>query len=146
MTWSREEPEGHARYGGMSVPAVDLTSTWIPLGILGVLLLYMVHLFLQERRVSRELLAAEGIAPAAPEPVEAPAIATPAVEVAPVEPKMTEPAPVLAVEPVKEKVRAKRSLVWRTAWIWLPFLVGFGGQAYLEHRPLIDPMLQKLTS
>ncbi|MFZ2469670.1 MAG: hypothetical protein WAW54_14885 [Parvibaculum sedimenti] len=120
------------------MPAVDLTSTWIPLGILGVLLLYMIHLFLQERRISRELLAAEAVAPATPEPIEAPAVAAPVVEAAPVEAKVA--------EPVSEKPTAKRSLVWRTAWIWLPFLIGVGGQAYLDHKPLIDPLLQKAMS
>lgn len=128
------------------MPAVDLTSTWIPLGILGVLILYMIHLFLQERRVSRELLAADAIAPAAPEALVAAPVAAPAVEPTPAEEKLTVAASVPVEAPAQEKPKASRSLVWRTAWIWLPVLVGFGGQAYLDHKPRVDPLLQRLIA
>ncbi|MEN6544230.1 hypothetical protein [Parvibaculum sp.] len=135
----------------MIVPAVDLTSTWIPLGILGVLVLYMIHLFMRERRVSKELLAAETLAPAAaPAPAEATPVAAPAVEPVPVETRAADPVSIPVVEVAKDKSAGRRSLVWRTAWIWLPFIIGFGGQAYLDHKPVIDPMidplLQKLAS
>lgn len=132
----------------MIVPAVDLTSTWIPLGILGVLVLYMVHLFLQERRVSKELLAAEATAPAAETP--APAEVTPApvtqVEAAPAEATSVEPVAAPVIEVAKEGSRKTRSLVWRTAWLWLPFIMGVGGQAYLDLKQVIDPLIQKVVS
>lgn len=114
---------------------IDMTSTWIPLGLLAVLCGYMVHLFRQERR---EALAFAGTEPAshAPAPAssgDAPAAshAAPAAEAAPA------PATPAAEAPRKKK----RSLIWR-GWamrIWVPFIVGFGGQAYLDIiRPLVE--------
>ncbi|MFN4339110.1 hypothetical protein [Parvibaculum sp.] len=85
----------------------DLTSIWIPVGIIGLLGLYMVAQFIQERRESRELILAEAAAAATAAP---------------------------APEPKK-----KAKLRWRTAWIWLPFLIGFFGQAYLTYlKPMIE--------
>lgn len=125
----------------MSLPNVDLTSTWIPLGFLGVLLLYMVRLFLQERRESMALAAAEAMS--APTP--------PTLEDATVE--ATQPAaepsvaPIATIPPVETAVaaapRRKSSLVWRAAWIWLPFVAGFAGQAYLD---VVKPLLEKTAS
>ncbi|MDX5493761.1 MAG: hypothetical protein LPK86_09745 [Alphaproteobacteria bacterium] len=103
----------------------DLTSIWIPVGIIGLLGLYMVAQFIQERRESRELLAAEAAAAAtaaaAPPPAEKPA-----------------PAPAAAPAPSAPAEKKKAKLRWRTAWIWLPFLAGFFGQAYLS---IIKPMM-----
>ena len=108
----------------------DLTSIWIPVGIIGLLGLYMVAQFIQERRESRELILAEAAAAAtaaaSPPPAENPA-PTPAPAAAPA---AAAPAP----EPKK-----KAKLRWRTAWIWLPFLIGFFGQAYLTYlQPMIE--------
>lgn len=109
--------------GGSAVVPFDLTSIWIPVGIIGLLALYMVRQFIQERRESRELIAAEAAAAqaaaAAPAPAENPA-----------------PAPAVAPAPEPKK---KAKLRWRTAWIWLPFLIGFFGQAYLS---FIKPMIE----
>ncbi|MDZ4366549.1 MAG: hypothetical protein U0987_05920 [Afipia sp.] len=97
---------------------VDLTSPWIPLGIIMVLGLFMFRQFLGERRESRELALAEAAAEAAPKTNVAP------------------PAP-LGTAPKSEK--KKRKLRWRTAWIWMPFLIGFFGQAYLSFiKPMVD--------
>lgn len=41
---------------------VDMMSTWIPLGFIGLLGLYMVYLFLAERRESHALASAEAVA------------------------------------------------------------------------------------
>lgn len=109
---------------------VDLTSPWIPLSIIMLLGVFMVYQFIQERKVSRELALAEAAAPAAapaaeaaPEPAPAPAAA---------------PAPAPAAAPAAEKPK-KMKLRWRTAWIWLPFLAGFCGQAYLSFvKPMLD--------
>lgn len=104
----------------------DLTSIWIPVGIIGLLALYMVRQFIQERRESRELVAAEAAAAqaaaAAPAPAENPA-----------------PAPAVAPAPAAPEPKKKAKLRWRTAWIWLPFLIGFFGQAYLS---FIKPMIE----
>lgn len=113
----------------------DLTSIWIPVGIIGLLGLYMVAQFIQERRESRELIAAEvaaaATASAAPATAENPAPAAASEPVA-----APAPAPAaLAPEPKKKKAK----LLWRTAWIWLPFLIGFFGQAYLSFiKPIVD--------
>ena len=95
---------------------VDLTSPWIPLGIIMLLGIVMVRQFQAERRESRELLAAEAAAAAAPKTYVA-------------------PPPPLATKPEK----TKRKLRWRTVWIWMPFLIGFFGQAYLS---FIKPMVE----
>ena len=94
---------------------VDLTSPWIPLGIIMLLGVFMFRQFQAERRESRELEAAEAAAATAPK-----------TDVAP---------PPLATKPEK----TKRKLRWRTAWIWMPFLIGFFGQAYLS---FIKPMVE----
>lgn len=97
----------------------DLTSIWIPVGIIGLLGLYMVRQFIQERREAREMILAEAAAAAsAPPPAAAPA------------PAASAPA---------DKPKKKTKLRWRTAWIWLPFLAGFFGQAYLSFiKPMMD--------
>lgn len=115
---------------GVVVLPVDLSSTWIPLSLLGVLCLYMVFLFMQERRESRALLAAEAAA-AAMAPAEPSFAAAPSAPAALV-------APVMAVK--ESPARRKPRLVWRTAWIWLPFMAGFAGQAYLD---IIKPLVEK---
>lgn len=99
----------------------DLTSIWMPLSLIGLLGIYMVAQFIQERRDTRRALAEEAEVRAS-----APADA----------------APVLAVTPVAmaaPEEKKKRKLRWRTAWIWMPFLIGFFGQAYLSY---IKPMLE----
>ena len=97
---------------------VDLTSPWIPLSIIMLLGVFMYRQFLQERRESRELELAEAAAEAAPK-----------TDVAP-------PAPLGADEKPAKK---KRKLRWRTAWIWMPFLIGFFSQAYLRFiTPMVD--------
>lgn len=71
---------------------VDLTSPWIPLGIIMLLGIFMVRQFIQERRDARVLAVAEASAPATA-PVEAepaPVIVAPtpaAVESKPAEKK-----------------------------------------------------------
>lgn len=104
----------------------DLTSIWIPVGIIGLLGLYMVAQFIQERRESRELIAAEAAAAAAeaaaPPPAEKPV-----------------PAAAVTSAPAAPEAKKKAKLRWRTAWIWLPFLIGFFGQAYLS---FIKPMIE----
>lgn len=97
---------------------VDLTSPWIPLSIIMLLGVFMYRQFLEERRESRELELAEAAAEAAPK-----------TDVAP-------PAPLGSAD---KPVKKKRKLRWRTAWIWLPFLIGFFGQAYLSFiKPMVD--------
>lgn len=115
-------------FGGSSVVPFDLTSIWIPVGIIGLLGIYMVGQFIQERRVSRELILAEAAAAAAPAP-------EPAAEPAPPHAPVAAPATVAAPAPEKKKAKLR----WRTAWIWLPFLIGFFGQAYLT---FIKPMME----
>lgn len=89
--------------------------------LLGV---FMVRQFMQERRDARALAFAEAqagpaVAPAAAEPAPAPVAA----------------APVADEKPAKKKMKLR----WRTAWIWLPFLIGFLGQAYLSFiKPMVD--------
>lgn len=100
----------------------DLTSIWMPLGLIGLLGIYMVAQFIQERRDTRLALAEEAAAPAAS--AEAGTPSAPAVT------------PVATAAPTEKK---KRKLRWRTAWIWMPFLLGFFGQAYLNY---IKPMLE----
>lgn len=124
---------------------VDLTSTWIPLSLLAVLCAYMFVLFQRERRSA---LAFEGVEPASP--VSAPAGGhdaghAPAPEAHASAPAHAEPAHAAPAHPapaadVSLGEKQKRSLLWRTARIWLPFLVGFGGQAYLD---LIKPLVEK---
>ena len=146
------------------MPHIDLTSVWIPGGLIGVLVLIMIRLFINERR-SVAAMKAEGAdqAPAAapaeaPAAVEPPPMADMPAEAAAAEaPAATEareapaaaPAPIKTEAPVVETkvtaAKAKQSLVWRTAWIWLPFLVGFFGQGYLDHRAAIDPLIEKIT-
>ncbi|MBO6634415.1 hypothetical protein [Parvibaculum sp.] len=107
---------------------VDLTSPWIPLGIIVLLGVFMIRQFREERRQARELVLAESAAPAAapsPEVGQTPA-----------------PAPVVpAAAPEKTEASGKKKmkLRWRTAWIWMPFLIGFLGQAYLTFvKPMMD--------
>lgn len=77
---------------------------------------YMVYLFLQERRQSLALAGAEGVEAVSMEPPAAPATAS---ETAP--------------------AKRKAKLLWRTAWLWLPFVAGFAGQAWFDIvKPLLD--------
>jgi hypothetical protein len=98
---------------------VDLTSPWIPLSIIMLLGLFMFRQFREERRESRELILAEAAA----------AAAAPKTDVAPSAP----------LGASSEPEKRKRKLRWRTAWIWMPFLIGFFGQAYLSFiKPMVD--------
>ncbi|MDZ4381473.1 MAG: hypothetical protein U0942_09050 [Parvibaculum sp.] len=112
---------------------VDLTSPWIPLSIIMLLGLFMIRQFIQERQAARVLALEQASAPAAPPAVETAAEGSPVVAVA--------PAPVAApsASAPEKPARKKMKLRWRTAWIWLPFLVGFFGQAYLS---FVKPMLE----
>ncbi len=97
----------------------DLTSIWIPVGVIGLLGLYMVRQFIQERRDAREFVLAE----------TAPAAAVPAPQAASA-PEASAPADI---------PKKKTKLRWRTAWIWLPLLAGFFGEAYLSFiKPMMD--------
>lgn len=144
----------------MSLPFVDFTSTWIPLSLLAVLVAYMIHLFRKERResIALEQVEAAAASAAAAAASAAASAATVAAEVAemvhasPAAEPATPAAPaaptpsMAAEEPRKTKeeaVKAKPSLVWRTAWIWLPFVAGFAGQAYLD---VLKPLLEKTAS
>jgi len=86
-----------------------------------VLSAYMVHLFLQERRQS--LAGMEGVEATSMEPPVIPGAAhAPAAMVS-------------EAAPAKRKAR----LLWRTAWLWLPFVAGFAGQAWLDiGKPLVE--------
>jgi len=143
------------------MPPVDLTSTWIPLSLLAVLSTYMYVLFRRERRMSNAFEAEGGeatttsVIPAGAtmaaeaaagvegesehkaEESEAKAEA-PAAEAAPA------PAPAPAAAPAAEAPTKpkKRRLLWRTAYLWLPFVAGFGWQAYLD---FIKLWLEKTT-
>lgn len=118
-----QEPHAFVIGGSVVVP-VDLTSPWIPLSLIMVLGIFMVRQFVQERREARALAFAESSGAAPSTQVEAAAPA-PAVE------------PVAAPAAIPEKKKMK--LRWRTAWIWLPFLAGFFGQAYLSFiKPMLD--------
>lgn len=104
---------------------VDLTSPWIPLSIIMLLGLFMIRQFIQERTAAR---LEEATALAGPPAAAATAEAAPAPVAAP------------SVAPAPEKPgKKKMKLRWRTAWIWLPFLIGFFGQAYLSY---VKPMLE----
>ena len=143
------------------MPPVDLTSTWIPLSLLAVLSTYMYVLFRRERRLSHALEAEGGevghttVIPASATMAGEAAAAVegegehkteaPAAEAAPA-PAESAPAPAptpvavpAAEAPAKPK---KRRILWRTAYIWLPFIAGFGWQAYLD---FIKLWLEKTT-
>ena len=106
---------------------VDLTSPWIPLSLIMLLGIFMIRQFMQERREAREMVLAEASAPAV---ALAPAGGSPEQVAAPSAP------PAKSEEAPKKK---KRKLRWRTAWIWMPFLIGFLGQAYLSFvKPMMD--------
>jgi hypothetical protein len=121
-----------------------MTSTWIPLTLLAALCAYMVHLFRLERREALAFSGAEAISQPSPAPVAAPAggghePAPAAVEVPAHPAPAAEAARVPMAEPALKK---KRKLIWR-GWamrIWVPLLIGFGGQAYLD---LIKPLVEK---
>jgi hypothetical protein len=131
---------------------INLTSTWIPMSLLAVLSLYMFVLFRRERREAMEFVAVgggdHGHAPAADHghggghSHAAPAPAADHGHHAPTPPSHHEP---LAAAPAKQK----SSIVWRTAKIWLPLVIGFGAQAYLDfgghayYQETIKPMLEK---
>jgi len=122
--------------------SVDLTSPWIPLSFIALLGIFMVRQFIQERRESRELILAEqnaatftaiGVTADADENVSPPPV------LAQPEPVFT-PISAATVASVEEDPAPKKArLLWRTAWIWLPFLVGFFGQTYLTFiKPMLD--------
>jgi hypothetical protein len=120
-----------------------MTSTWIPLSLLAVLCAYMVHLFRQERREAHAFAVAEPAAShdtaAAPAPsgVGQDTGHAPAADAG--HPAPAAPAPAAHAEPAPKR---KRKLIWR-GWamrIWVPFIIGFGGQLYLD---LIKPLVEK---
>ena len=141
------------------MPPVDLTSTWIPLSLLAVLSTYMYVLFRRERRMSHAFEAEGGevasttVIPASATMAGEAAAAVegegehkaeaPAAE-ATSAPAPAEPAPAPAATPAAEAPAKpkKRHLLWRTAYIWLPFVAGFGWQAYLD---FIKLWLEKTT-
>ena len=136
------------------MPHVDLTSVWIPGGLIGILVLIMIRLFILERRSAAALATERGstapVEVTMPSATEAPAAAeAPPVVAAPAEPAPETQASAAAAEAPKAEApapakKAKPSFVWRTAWIWLPFLAGFAGQAYLDiFKPYIDPLIEK---
>jgi hypothetical protein len=115
---------------------VDLTSTWIPLSLLAVLCAYMFVLFQRERRSA---LAFEG-PEAAPAAAHGGGHSAPAPEAHP-EPVHAAPAAHAApVHAASEEKPKRRRLLWRTAFIWLPFVAGFAAQAYLD---IIKPLVEK---
>lgn len=92
--------------------------------------LFMIRQFMQERREARELVLAGDAAPVAAPVTSSEQGAAPAPAAPPVA------APAKAEDaPTKKKMKLR----WRTAWIWMPFLIGFFGQAYLSFiKPLVD--------
>ena len=140
------------------MPQIDLTSVWIPGGLIGILVLIMIRLFINERRSAAALAAGGSSAAPVEVTMPAPATDTPdAVEPPPMADKPAEAEKAASVRepekaPVAEKkneeqtpkTKAKGSFVWRTAWIWLPFFAGFLGQAYLDiFKPIIEPLIEK---
>lgn len=125
---------------------VELTSTWIPLSILAVLCAYMLMLFKKERaeaRVYEAELAAGGGAVAVSPDISGGL----AGDVAHVEPAAAHNHDAHdtvvdahdavvdahdAVVAAPTKAKRKRSLAWNTAYLWLPLVTGFAGQAYLD--------------
>lgn len=117
---------------------IDMTSTWIPLTLLAALCAYMIHLFRMERRDALAFAGAETVSQPSSAPAaavsgggEAPAAAPVAVAAETPHAPMAEPA-----------AKKKRKLIWR-GWamrIWVPLLIGFGGQTYLD---LIRPLVEK---
>lgn len=143
------------------MPPVDLTSTWIPLSLLAVLSTYMYVLFRRERQMSHAFEAEGGEATTT---TVIPASATMAGEAAaavegegehtseeseakaeapaaaPAQASVAAPAAAPVAEaPAKPK---KRRILWNTAYLWLPFVAGFGWQAYLD---FIKLWLEKTT-
>lgn len=143
---------------------INLTSTWIPMSLLAVLSLYMYILFRRERREAMAFAASGSdhghAAPAADHGHGHSdhghggdhGHAAPAADHghghadhghhAPATPAHHEP---LVAAPAKKKGR----LVWRTAYIWLPIVAGFGAQAYLDfgghayYQETIKPIIEK---
>ena len=139
------------------MPPVDLTSTWIPLSLLAVLSTYMYVLFRRERQMSNAFEAEGGdvgtttVIPASATMAGEAAAAVegegehkaevPATEAAPA-PAEVAPAPAAAPAAEAPAKSKKRRVLWRTAYIWLPFVAGFGWQAYLD---FIKLWLEKTT-
>jgi hypothetical protein len=124
--------------GGVMVP-MELTSTWIPLSILGMLCVYMIMLFRQERAETRayeaELAAGGGAVAVSPDISSG--LAGDVAHVQPATSHTHEANSAAAAAPTKTK--RKRSLTWNTAYLWLPFVAGFAGQAYLDFlKAMID--------
>lgn len=111
---------------------VDITSTWIPLSLLAALCLYMYILFQRERR---EAIAYENELAAAGGDHDASAHASPAVHAEP-----AHAAPAASYDHSDASASKKASLAWRTAYLWLPIVAGFGWQAYID---IIKPMLEQ---
>lgn len=122
---------------------VDLTSTWIPLSLLAVLCTYMFVLFQRERRMAHAFEAEGGeTAPVTAIPASATMVGEAAAAVE-AEEKVEAPAdeaPAAAPAPEATTEPKKRRMLWRTAFIWLPFLAGFGWQAYID---FFKAMLEK---
>ncbi len=124
---------------------LDMTSTWIPLALLAALCAYMIHLFRLERR---EALAFSGAETVSPAPAAAPAggghdagHGAPAADAAHAAPAPAH-APSAPATHTDAAPKKKRRLIWR-GWamrIWVPLLVGVGGQGYLD---LIKPLVEK---
>jgi len=120
------------------------------MSLLAVLSLYMYVLFRRERREAMAFVAAGGdhghAAPdhshAAPAAGHGHSDHGQGAHHAPATPAHHAP---LAAAPSKKK----GSLVWRTASLWLPLVVGFGAQAYLDfgghayYQETIKSMLEK---
>lgn len=102
-----------------------LTSLWIPVGLLSVIGLFMIIQFIGERRQNAAFERDEAEAAAK---ASAAAAAMPAAE--PVQ-------EVIRVAP--EEARKPFRPFRRTAWIWVPFLVGFATQGYYDFgRQYVD--------
>jgi len=123
------------------MPPVDLTSTWIPLSLLAGLCSYMFVLFQRERRMVHTFEGESGHSATVTAFTASPALAgetaavegghaAEAAEVVP-EVAIAAPAPAAAVT-AAETPRKKLGLMWRTAYLWLPVVAGFGWQAYLD--------------
>lgn len=123
--------------------AVDITATWIPLSMIAVLCAYMVVLFQRERHMVHSFESEGGDTALA---VTAPATTTMTGEAAMVETTTATPqvftatpdtAPSHAPAASHPTAQANPevpagSLLWNTAYLWLPFVAGFGWQAYLD--------------
>jgi hypothetical protein len=109
---------------------VELTSTWIPLSLLILLSMYMYVLFRRERRESLAI-EAQGAPILATEPHHAPADNHTADHGTGHSALAVDHGHVAHIAAPETK-KNKGSLIWRTAYLWLPLVAGFGWQAYLD--------------